>query len=212
MTTVATLGSGTVARALTSALRGAGHEVLMGSRDPRQPIHSAAEAAVRTTSLAEAAGSADLVINALPGAVSVEVLAGLAEELAGKVLIDIANATEFDARGFASAAIYPGSSLAEQIQRALPAVRVVKTLNTVHASLMAAPAQLDFPPCAFLSGDDDPAKGTVTELLGELGWAQEWIIDLGGVRTARGPESFVLMVGDLVRALGPVPFGMAIAR
>ncbi|MCM2390601.1 NADPH-dependent F420 reductase [Streptomyces albipurpureus] len=212
MTTIAILGSGTVARALTGALRRAGHEVLVGSRDPRTAIRAEAGSAVRATGLWEAAGSAELVINALPGSVSVEVLAGLAKALADKVLIDIANATEIDAHGFASAAIYPGSSLAEQLQLSLPAVHVVKTLNTVHASLMGDPSQLAFPPCAFLSGNEARAKGRVAELLGELGWAREWIIDLGDIRTARGPESFVLMVGDLVRALGPVPFGMAIAR
>jgi predicted dinucleotide-binding enzyme len=63
-----------------------------------------------------------------------------------------------------------------------------------------------------VSGNDGDAKKIVGGVLVELGWSPEWIIDLGGVATARVPEAFVLMVSALVRALGPVPFGMAIAR
>ncbi|MCA2225425.1 NADPH-dependent F420 reductase [Nonomuraea aurantiaca] len=206
MTTIAILGSGAVARTLSGGLRRAGHELIVGSRAPRQ------NAAVPVIGLREAAGSAEVVINAMPGPVSVEVLTGLAAELAGKVLVDVANATESDERGFASALLYPGGSLAEEIQRALPEVRVVKTLNTMHESIMAQPDRPAQPPTAFLSGNDADAKKAVGGLLADLGWAAEWIIDLGGVETARVPEAFMLMVGDLVRALGPVPFGMAIAR
>ncbi|MEU7747936.1 NAD(P)-binding domain-containing protein [Nonomuraea sp. NPDC049158] len=206
MTTIAILGSGAVARALTGRLREAGHELIVGSRAPRE------DASVPVVGLREAAGSAEVVINAMPGPVSVEVLTGLAAELAGKVLVDVANATESDSRGFAAGLLYPGGSLAEEIQRALPEVRVVKTLNTLHESIMAQPDRPAHPPTAFLSGNDADAKKAVGGLLADLGWAAEWIIDLGGVETARVPEAFMLMVGDLVRALGPVPFGMAIAR
>ncbi|MDQ0311499.1 putative dinucleotide-binding enzyme [Kitasatospora herbaricolor] len=212
MTTIAVLGSGTGARTLAGRLRDGGHQVVVGSRDPRRAAGRWAGSGVRLTGLAEAAESAALVVNALPGPVSVEVLGGLAAPLAGKVLVDVANATESDAGGFASGLRYPGGSLAEEIQRVLPDVRVVKTLNTVHESVMADPTGLATPPTAFLSGDDAEAKKAVGELLGELGWPADWIIDLGGVESARAPEAFVLMVGGLVRALGPVPFGLSVAR
>ncbi|MEV7680810.1 NAD(P)-binding domain-containing protein [Streptomyces sp. NPDC088341] len=236
MTTIAILGSGNVARALAVKLRDAGNEVIVGSRAPqrtatdwnafgtcpgaapgtRPATRSGAcpgiRPGIRVTDLADAAGSAEVVINATPGHASVEVLTGLTAELTGKVLVDVANATEFDSDGFASALLYPGGSLAEEIQRALPLVHVVKSLNTMHSSVMADPAELAVPPSAFLSGNDPGAKKTATALLAELGWPTEWIIDLGGVETARGPEAFVLMVGGLVRTLGPVPFGMAVAR
>ncbi|GHH73080.1 NADP oxidoreductase [Kitasatospora indigofera] len=212
MTTIAVLGSGTVARTLAGRLTDGGREVVVGSRDPRRAAGRWAGSGVRLTGLAEAADSGALVVNALPGPVSVEVLGGLAAQLAGKVLVDVANATDSDARGFASGLRYPGGSLAEEIQRALPDVRVVKTLNTMHESVMADPAGLATPPTAFLSGDDAEAKKAVGGLLGELGWPADWIIDLGGVESARAPEAFVLMVGGLVGALGPVPFGLSVAR
>jgi hypothetical protein len=49
-------------------------------------------------------------------------------------------------------------------------------------------------------------------LLADLGWRPEWIIDLGGLGTARVTEAFVLLVRPLVRALGPVPFALSVAR
>jgi 8-hydroxy-5-deazaflavin:NADPH oxidoreductase len=212
MTTITILGAGNVARALAGKLHDTGHEVVVGSRDPRKSAPDWAGSGISVSTLREAAGSAEVVINATPGSVSLDVLTGLAAQLTGKVLVDIANATSVDSVGFASVLLYPGSSLAEEIQQALPDVQVVKTLNTMHASVMADPANLAITPCAFVSGNDAGAKKIVGGLLTDLGWLPEWIIDLGDVETARVPESFVLMVGGLVRALGPVPFGMAIAR
>ncbi|GGZ28045.1 NADP oxidoreductase [Streptomyces inusitatus] len=208
--TIGIVGAGQVARALALPLSAAGHRVIVGARRP----DAAGDwgPGVRVTRPEEAAEAADLVINALPGAVSAEVLGPLAPRLAGKVLIDVANAVVPDAHGFASALRYPGSSLAEELQRTLPGVRGVKTLNTVHVSVMAVPSSLGVPPSAFLSGDDGDAKRAAEALLISLGWPPAWILDLGGVASARGPESFVLMVGGLVRALGPVPFGLAVAR
>jgi predicted dinucleotide-binding enzyme len=115
--------------------------------------------------------------------------------------------------GFAESLLHPGSSLAEELQRALPGTRVVKTLNTLGpAQAMVEPGALSTPPSAFLSGDDDAAKRVVTALLGDLGWRPEWVVDLGDLATARVTEAFVLLVRPLVRALGPVPFGLAVAR
>jgi len=50
-------------------------------------------------------------------------------------------------------------SLGEQIQRAFPKVKVVKTLNTVTAALMVEPGQLaDGEHAIFVCGNDTEAK------------------------------------------------------
>ncbi|MDG9675899.1 NAD(P)-binding domain-containing protein [Micromonospora sp. DH14] len=217
MTAIAILGSGNVARALADKLKDSGHKIIIGSRDPRGSAVSewarVRDVNVSVTDVSDAAQSGDVVINGLPGAVSLNVLRGLGPALSGKVLVDIANAVEQGPDGFAKSLLYPTSSLAEQIQYTLPQTKVVKTLNTVGpAPLMANPTSLPMPLSAFLSGNDPEAKDVVADLLFDLGWPREWIIDLGDVVTARWPESFVLMVRHLVTALGPVPFGLAIAR
>ncbi|GAA5179582.1 hypothetical protein GCM10023322_10010 [Rugosimonospora acidiphila] len=133
------------------------------------------------------------------------------QALAGKVLVDVANAVEQGPDGFASRLLY--RNLADELQRVLPDTRVVKALNTVGpAALMADPVSLAVPPSTFLSGDDADAKKAGAGLLADLGWPPQRIIDLGGVETAWWPESFVLMVRPLIAVLGPVPFALAIAQ
>ncbi|MFF3017307.1 NADP oxidoreductase, partial [Streptomyces sp. NPDC057939] len=108
--------------------------------------------------------------------------------------------------------IHPGSSLAEQLQEALPDTHVVKTLNTMLFPVMTAPATLTQAPTAFLSGEDRQAKQTVRALLTDLGWQDHWITDLGGIRTARATEAAILFVPHVIRANGFTPFAISIAR
>ena len=89
-----------------------------------------------------------------------------ADNLAGKVLLDISNPLDFS-QGFPPTLFVKDTdSLGEQIQRAFPEARVVKTLNTMNADLMVDPAPLaGGDHSVFVSGDDADAKETVTELL-----------------------------------------------
>ncbi|BFV58524.1 hypothetical protein KCMC57_up36280 [Kitasatospora sp. CMC57] len=107
---------------------------------------------------------------------------------------------------------YPGSSLAEQLQAALPDTRVVKTLNTMLFMVMTAPETLATPPTAYLSGDDQAAKKSVTALLGDLGWQPAWIEGLGGIATARAAEAVILLVPHILRRRGFKPFAVSLVR
>jgi predicted dinucleotide-binding enzyme len=198
MTTIAVLGNGRVGGSLATALSQAGHEVTVADRAP-----GAAADAVR---------AARIVINATPGAGSLDRLVALREELRDKILVDVSNATVDGPDGLPDHLIYPGSSLAEQLQEALPETRVVKTLNTMLFPVMTAPATLTRAPDAFLSGDDPQAKQTVLDLLTDLGWHKDWITDLGGIRTARATEAAVLFVPHVIRTTGFAPFAISIAR
>ncbi|MFD9102483.1 NADPH-dependent F420 reductase [Streptomyces virginiae] len=198
MNHIAVLGNGRVGSNLAAALTRAGHQVTVADRTPG--------------AAAEAARTARIVINATPGAGSLERLAALREELRGKILVDVSNATTDGPDGLPADLLHPGSSLAEQLQEALPETNVVKTLNTMLFSVMTAPAALTQPPTAFLSGEDPQAKQTVLELLTDLGWQREWITDLGGIRTARATEAAILFVPHVIRAAGFAPFALSIAR
>ena len=198
MTTIAVLGNGRVGGNLATALTRAGHEVAVADRAPGAP--------------AAAARTAQIVINATPGAGSLDRLVALREELRDKILVDVSNATTDGPDGLPADLIYPGSSLAEHLQDALPETRVVKTLNTMLFPVMTAPATLTQTPTAFLSGDDTQAKQTVHELLTDLGWQPEWITDLGGIQTARATEAAILFVPHVIRSIGFTPFAISIAR
>ncbi|MFF8406804.1 NADPH-dependent F420 reductase [Streptomyces sp. NPDC015684] len=198
MNTIAVLGNGRVGGNLAAALTRAGHQVTVADSTPG--------------AAADAARAARIVINATPGAGSLERLAALRAELRGKILVDVSNATLDGPDGLPADLLYPGSSLAEKLQEALPETRVVKTLNTMLFPVMTAPATLTQPPTAFLSGEDPRAKQTVRALLTGLGWRQEWITDLGGIETARATEAAILFVPHVIRSSGLTPFAVSVAR
>lgn len=211
MSALAVLGTGRVGTNLAAGLADAGHEVTVGTRDETVAKQRWTGPAVTFADHASAARGAGIVINATPGDTSVARLSALHEELAGRILVDVANATVRDQGGTGFALVYPNSSLGEHLQRALPETRVVKTLNSMMFSVMTDPHATAIPPVAFLSGDDPDAKATTATLLADLGWPADWIQDLGDITTARGPEAFMLLAPHIGRSRGIVPFGMSIA-
>ena len=64
------------------------------------------------------------------------------EHLEGTVLLDVANPLDFSAGFRATLSVKDTDSLAEQLQRAFPGARVVKSLNTVTASVMVDPGSV----------------------------------------------------------------------
>lgn len=181
---IAFIGTGTVAAALAEPWAEAGHTVVWGSRDP----DSKKDAPYEVVSHADAVADADVVVNATPGAASVDVLSAIADALDGKVVLDVGNAVNerYDL-------VYPNSSLGQKLQEALPGARVVKSANSAYIGVIADPAVLTDKGVLFVSGDDDDAKATVTGLLADLGWDADSVIDLGGIATARGPEHYFLL-------------------
>ena len=90
---------------------------------------------------AEAARFGDLLVNATNGMGSLEALhAAGADNLGSKILIDVANELDFSGGMPPRALATTDRSLGEAIQAAFPTLRVVKTLNTINASVMVDPA------------------------------------------------------------------------
>jgi len=192
----AVLGTGVVGRALGSKLVALGHETMMGSRTAANA--SAREWADSAGSLAsegsfgDAAAFGEVVINATSGGASLEALtmAG-ADNLAGKTLIDVANPLDFSRGMPPTLSVCNDDSLAEQIQRAFPDVRVVKSLNTMNCDVMVDPSLVPGSHSVFVCGDDAGAKAQVVGLLASFGWPNEDILDLGDLIGARGTEMFL---------------------
>ena len=200
---IGVLGTGTVGQTIADKLAELEHAVFVGTRDPQAtlsrtepdmygnpPFHVWRDEhpSIEFGTLAQAAAHGDIVVNAMNGAASIDALRAAGEEnLAGKILVDIANPLDFSKGMPPSLLVCNTDSLGEQIQRAFPDAKVVKTLNTVNAHLMVGPKQLaDADHTIFVSGNDAGAKQTVTELLGSFGWRD--IVDLGDITTARGTE------------------------
>ncbi len=81
---------------------------------------------------------AGLVINAMPGDVALDALTSPGNALAGKILLDVSNATTRQPDGMPGDLLHADGSLAERLQAALPRTLVVKALNTMVFSVMVA--------------------------------------------------------------------------
>jgi predicted dinucleotide-binding enzyme len=209
------LGTGVVGPTIGRKLIELGHSVMLGARDGANEkatawAADAGELAHHGT-FRNAAQFGEVIVNATAGNGSLAALeAAGTENLAGKVVVDITNLLDFS-DGFPPFVGVPSTdSLAEQIQRAHPDARVVKTLNTVTASVMVDPSRAPGEHNVFVSGDDADAKATVTDLLVSFGWPAGRILDLGGIATARASEFYVLLWVQLYGTLGTSEFNIQV--
>ena len=225
---IAVLGTGMVGRAFAARLTGLGHDVVIGTRDveatlartepdgmgnPPYAQWQESQPDVRLVAYADAGAHGELVVNATSGGGSLAALEAVgAGALAGKVVLDIANPLDFSAGFPPSLSVVNTDSLAEQIQRAFPAARVVKSLNTMNCLVMVDPKRLPEDHNVFVAGDDADAKAAVVGLLGEFGWPQGSIIDLGGLGAARGTEMFLPLWLSLMQSLGTGDFNIKVVK
>jgi predicted dinucleotide-binding enzyme len=221
-------GTGVVGQTIASALAAKGHAVMIGTRDPQATLArdtgnafdktpfrdwQAAHSDVRLGTFAEAARFGEVLVNATSGGGALPALqAAGADALGDRILLDIANPLDFSRGMPPSLSVCNTDSLGEQIQRAFPRLRVVKTLNTTNAFVMVNPAAVaGGDHSMFVCGDDAEAKARVKGWLGEwFGWRD--VIDLGDITTARGTEMLLPIWIRLWGALGTPMFNFKIAR
>jgi 8-hydroxy-5-deazaflavin:NADPH oxidoreductase len=212
------IGTGMVGSTIGNKLVALGHEVKMGSRTANNEKAAAwakgAGAKASQGTFADAASFAEqLVFNCTNGMGSIEALkAAGAQNLKGKILIDISNPLDFS-KGMPPT-LFAGNtdSLGEQAQAALPDTQVVKTLNTVTASLMVDAGKVGGGDHhLFLCGNDAAAKASVSEFLKtQFGWKN--ILDLGDISQSRGTESFLALWIRMYGALKTAEFNIKIVR
>jgi predicted dinucleotide-binding enzyme len=201
------LGTGMVGTAIASKLVSLGHSVAVGSRTADSAAATkwarGAGSPARAGTFADAAAFGDVLFNCTRGAASLSALhtAG-AQNLNGKVLIDVANVLPPDEVG--------PRSLGEQIQDVFPAAKVVKALNTVNCDVMVNPASVRGRHSVFVSGNDAMAKQQTVALLESFGWVD--VIDLGDITTARATESYLPLWIALWRRLGTAAFNVSVVR
>ncbi|AKJ04048.1 hypothetical protein ATI61_101856 [Archangium gephyra] len=213
---IAVLGTGMVGETIGGKLVALGHEVKMGSRSANNEKAAAwvkkVGAKASQGTFADATAFGELIFNCTSGSGSLEALnAAGKENLKGKLLLDISNPLDFSKGMPPTLFVSNTDSLGEQIQRAFPELKVVKTLNTISANVMVDPARIPGEHAVFVSGNDADAKAQVKRLLTEwFGWKQ--IIDLGDITTSRGTESYLPLWLRLWGALGTPDFNIQIVK
>jgi predicted dinucleotide-binding enzyme len=211
------LGTGMVGQAISARLAGLGHDVVMGSRDAGNAKANewAAQQGhqVGVATFAGAAAHGEVIVNATGGAVTLDVLAMAgADNLDGKVLVDLSNPMD-PASGFPPTLLVANTdSMGEQIQRAYPGARVVKSLNTINCDVMVDPTLVPGEHVVFVAGEDAEAKAGVAAMLTEFGWPAGRIVDLGGIEAARATEMYLQLWIRLNLAGGGHLFNIAVNR
>ncbi len=192
---VGILGTGDVGRALGKGFAWLGHEVKMGSRDPK---NEKMMAWVRETgkgvsggSFADAAAFGDVIVVATlwTGTDNALKLAGQ-KNFSGKTVIDTTNPLDFSQGMPPRLSIGHTDSAGEQVQRWLPGAHVVKAFNIVGNAHMVNPQFPCNPPTMFICGNDAASKKTVTDILTAFKWET---IDIGGIEGSRLLEPLCIL-------------------
>ncbi len=164
-------GTGDEGRGLALRFAHVGHGVIIGSRSLERACAAAAglgaELGIRGMENAAAARAADIVIVAVPWEGHGALLASLATELSGKIVVDCVNPLGFDARG-AFALRVPEGSAAQQAAALLPESRVVGAFHHVSAVLLLDPDVAEIDMDVLVLGDDRVATDLVQALAARI--------------------------------------------
>jgi predicted dinucleotide-binding enzyme len=178
------LGAGRIGGNAARLWSRAGHDVLVSfTRDPKNLPARAADLGdhVGAATPAHAVAIADVVMVAVPWDAIDEAL-GQAGGLAGKVVIDATN--QFGSADKPGA----GQTVAQYNAARMPGARYVRAFNTLTSSFQAEASDRpsDERAVLFLCGDYSEAKGIVSTLIEDAGFAP---VDLGSIADAAVMEA-----------------------
>ncbi|HQZ85668.1 MAG TPA: NADPH-dependent F420 reductase [Actinomycetota bacterium] len=162
-------GTGEQGRGLATRWARAGQRVVIGSRDPGRAAAAALEVGFGATGLGnrDCALDSEVVVVAVPWAGHGELLAELADVLAGKIVIDCVNPLGFDAAGAYPLGV-PEGSAAEQAAMLLPDSRVVAAFHHVSAVTLLDVSLAEVEMDVLVLGDDRDATDLVQALAGRI--------------------------------------------
>ncbi len=162
-------GTGEQGRGLALRLAMAGHDVVIGSRDAMRAAALAAEVGHGVVGRAndECARDADVVIVAVPWEGHAALLASLAADLAGRIVVDCVNPLGFDKQGAFALRVDEGSA-AQQAAGLLPGSRVVAAFHHVSAVLLLDESVASIDTDVMVLGDDREATDIVQALASRI--------------------------------------------
>ena len=166
---VTIIGAGNMGRGIGTRAVAGGHEVEIVDRDPTEADALAHELGDGATALEPGAPlGGEIVVFALYYPGIKDAVREYADELTGKVVVDITNPV--DTKTWDRLATPPGTSSAEEVAQLVPdGTAVVKAFNTTFANTLiggdVSGQQLD----VLIAGDDEAAKQKVSQLVSDAG-------------------------------------------
>src|SRR6516225_8309452 len=159
---IAILGAGSVGGALGQGWSRAGHRIVYGVPNPKDPKHAGAARAAGNADVAgvgQAVNGAEAIVLAVPWPAVPEAIAACGD-LAGRIVIDVTNPLRMGAHGLELALGFDRSG-AEFVAGLAKGAAVFKALNQVGFEVMANSSGFPAHPVMFVAGDDERAKPVV---------------------------------------------------
>jgi 8-hydroxy-5-deazaflavin:NADPH oxidoreductase len=195
------IGTGNMARGIaTRALAGGNAVTLLGtSTDKAQALAGELSGDVRAGAIGDPI-SGDVVVLAVWYQVLDDVLGRYADQLDGKVVVDITNPV--DPQTFQPLNVAAGSA-AQEIAQRVPGAKVAKAFNTTFAGTLVEGQVGGQPLDVFVASDDEDAKSVLRRLAEDSGMR---LVDAGPLAVSRQLEGagYVHMAiqGDLGTSYG----------
>jgi NADPH-dependent F420 reductase len=191
-------GTGPQGRGLAYRWARHGHRVVLGSRSADRAQQTAGEitdrlpdASVSGAANADAAAGADVVVLAVPYDGHDELVASLADQLAGKIVVSCVNPLGFDKQGPYGLDV-PAGSAAQAAAALVPTARIVGAFHHVSApTLWGEQEYLDHED-VLVCGDDAEAKAVAVELARAV--TSRDGVDAGRLRIARQLETWTAVL------------------
>jgi 8-hydroxy-5-deazaflavin:NADPH oxidoreductase len=196
---VTIVGAGNMGRGIGTRAVAGGHQVEIVDHDPEDAGQLAGGLGGSATALAAGAPfGGEVVVFAVYYPGIKDAVRQYADQLAGKVVVDITNPV--DTETWDRLATAPGSSSAEETQQLVPqGTPVVKAFNTTFAPTLVAGQvsgqQLD----VLIAGDDEDAKQKVAQLVSDGGLRP---LDVGPLHRAQQLEQLGFLHIALQQPLG----------
>jgi NADPH-dependent F420 reductase len=146
-------------------------------------------------STAEQPVTGEVVVLAVPYSAVADVIARRADQLAGKVVVDITNPVNFET--FDSLTVAADGSAAADIAARLPQSRVLKAFNTNFAGTLASGEVGPLTTAVLIAGDDADAKALLAAVITGGGLR---VVDVGSLRRARELEALGFLQISLAAA------------
>jgi predicted dinucleotide-binding enzyme len=149
-------------------------------------VLSAGGASVKhiTTADSDAVVDGEIVVLAVPYPALATIASSYADQLAGKVVVDITNPVNF--ADFDGLVVPAGSSATAELAEALPSSKVLKAFNTNFAATLGARTVGDNPTTVLVAGDDAEAKQALIAAVAAGGVKA---IDAGSLKRAHELEA-----------------------
>ena len=188
-------GTGAFGRALARKLRGAGHEVAVGSRDAQRGRERAIELGVDGGANEDVVRGVDLVVLATRSNAALDTARELVDAIGETPVLCVASELAFTDNG-----VLPGHaerSLAEEVSKIVrgPVASGLQSLSAAHLAAAELPDE-----DVLICGDDVRAKELAVELAGPLVAGRA--VDVGPLANSRALEAMTAVILNVNRQFG----------